>query len=69
VQSDTVLIGPLRLSEWDADLAMRRHVPPHVLTLTVSPARFEQMVGFPEDSFLGRSWWNGLMDDRAAQGK
>jgi hypothetical protein len=49
------------------DLAMRRYLPPGVLTLTVSPARFEQMLTFPDDSFLGREWWNGLMEFRAGQ--
>jgi Uncharacterised ArCR, COG2043 len=46
------------------DVAMRRHLPPATLTLSVTPARFEQMVSFPDESFLGREWWNDLMDSR-----
>jgi Uncharacterised ArCR, COG2043 len=122
VSGDTVLIGPLRLSQWASvrsvtflvdpdrlggvmtlagywsavdvvaapfgsgcsflwralnesgrdpavigatDIAMRRHLPADILTLTVSPARFSQMLTFPEGSFLTRSWWNDLLDYRA----
>lgn len=122
VSGDTVLIGPLRLSQWRSarsvtflvdpdrlggvmtlagywsaddvvaapfgsgcsflwralnqsdgdpavigatDIAMRRHLPADILTFTVSPARFRQMLTFPEGSFLTRSWWNDLMDYRA----
>jgi hypothetical protein len=122
LSSDAVLIGPLRLSQWDAvrsvtflvdpdrlsalmtlagywsaddvvaapfgsgcsflwrslgtggedravigatDIAMRRYLPPHVLTLTVRPAHLAKMLTAPEDSFLYRSWWNDLMDFRA----
>ncbi|MGD8353343.1 MAG: DUF169 domain-containing protein [Pseudomonadota bacterium] len=46
------------------DLAMRRYIPPEIITLTVSPERFERMVDFPDDAFLNRSWWNELMDSR-----
>jgi hypothetical protein len=46
------------------DIAMRKYVPPHILCLTVSPARFEKMVNFPDGSFLNREWWNDLMDSR-----
>lgn len=46
------------------DIAMRRHLPPDILSLSVTPRRFEQMVSFPDDAFLNRSWWNGLMDER-----
>jgi hypothetical protein len=46
------------------DLAMRRYLPREMLTLTVSPARFEKMLTFPGDSFLYRRWWNDLMDSR-----
>ena len=47
------------------DIAMRRYLPPNVLTLTVRPAHFAKMLTAPEDSFLYRSWWNDLMDFRA----
>jgi len=49
------------------DLAMRRHLPPDILSLTVTPARFEQMLTFPDDCFLYHPWWNELMDFRAQQ--
>lgn len=49
------------------DIAMRKYLPPEMLCLTVSPARFEQMVGFPDNAFLNRDWWNDLMDHREKQ--
>ncbi|MBN1917063.1 MAG: DUF169 domain-containing protein [Verrucomicrobia bacterium] len=121
VSGDTVLIGPLRLDQWDdvmtvtflvdpdrlagvmtlagfwsgrdvvrapfssgcgmmwrsvieetwdpavigcTDLAMRRYVPAEILSLTVSPERFEQMLTFPDNAFLFKDWWNGLMESR-----
>jgi hypothetical protein len=42
------------------DLAMRRHIPDDMLTLSVSPARFAKMLTFPEESFMYKSWWNEL---------
>jgi Uncharacterised ArCR, COG2043 len=47
------------------DIAMRRYLPPHIMTLTVRPAHFARMLTAPEASFLYRSWWNDLMDFRA----
>lgn len=49
------------------DVAMRRYLPPDILALSVSPARFEQMLAFPDDSFLFREWWTTLMDRRERQ--
>lgn len=46
------------------DIAMRKYLPPGMLCLTVSPGMFEVMVGFPDDAFLNKSWWNELMDRR-----
>jgi hypothetical protein len=46
------------------DLAARRYLPPSILSLTVSPARFEQMLSVPDGSFLDRDWWNELLDAR-----
>lgn len=46
------------------DIAMRKYLPPNILALSVSPARFERMLTAPDDSFLGKDWWNGLMDIR-----
>jgi hypothetical protein len=46
------------------DLAMRKYLPPEVMAFSVTPARFEQMLSFPDDSFLDKEWWNDLMDHR-----
>jgi len=46
------------------DVAMRRHLPTAIMTLTVSPAHFARMLTVPDDSFLDREWWNDLMDVR-----
>jgi hypothetical protein len=46
------------------DIAMRKYLPPDIMCLTVSPARFEKMVNFPDGAFLNREWWNDLMDSR-----
>lgn len=46
------------------DIAMRKYIPPQIMSLSVSPQRFERMVDFPDDAFLMRSWWNDLMDHR-----
>jgi hypothetical protein len=46
------------------DVAMRRHLPEGLMTLTVSPARFAKMLTFPEASFLFRPWWEELMRQR-----
>ncbi|MDM7916302.1 MAG: DUF169 domain-containing protein [Candidatus Eisenbacteria bacterium] len=52
------------------DIAMRKYLPPEILTFTVSPARFRQMLGAPDDCFLYKDWWGGLMDHRkSAAGK
>ncbi len=121
LRSDSVLVGPLRLEQWDTlrsitffvdpdrlgavmtlagywssdnvvsapfgsgcsflwraltedgqdhavlgatDIAMRRYLPPDILTLSVTPQRFAQMVAFPDGAFLNRGWWNDLMDYR-----
>jgi hypothetical protein len=47
------------------DIAMRRHLPPELLCLTVAPARFEKMLTFPDGCFLDRPWWNELIDSRS----
>ncbi|MBN2720380.1 MAG: DUF169 domain-containing protein [Proteobacteria bacterium] len=46
------------------DIAMRKYIPPEIMCLTVTPGRFEQMVDFPDDAFLMKTWWNDLMDSR-----
>jgi hypothetical protein len=49
------------------DIAMRRHLPPEILSLTVSPARFERMLSYPDGAFLNREWWNELLDARKVE--
>jgi hypothetical protein len=46
------------------DIAMRRYLPPNVLTLTVRPGHFAKMLTVPDDSFLYRTWWHNLMELR-----
>lgn len=46
------------------DIAMRKYLPPEILCLSVTPSRFEQMLTFPDDCFLNKTWWNDLMDSR-----
>jgi hypothetical protein len=46
------------------DIAMRKHIPPEILCLTVPPGLFEQMVDFPDGAFLNKEWWNELMQHR-----
>lgn len=46
------------------DIAMRRYLPPEILSLTVSPARFERMLSFPDSAFLMREWWGDLLRAR-----
>ena len=46
------------------DIAMRKHIPPEILCLTVTPAHFERMTNVPEGAFLGKDWWKELMKSR-----
>ena len=46
------------------DIAMRRHLPADLLSLSVSPARFEQMLTYPDGAFLTREWWHELLKAR-----
>jgi len=46
------------------DIAMRRYIPRELLALCVTPDRFEQMVQFPDNSFLDKEWWNALLESR-----
>ena len=48
------------------DIAMRRHIPEDMLTLTVSPRRFAKMLTFREDTFLSKAWWGDLVRAREA---
>jgi hypothetical protein len=47
------------------DIAMRKYLPPEILSLSVSPARFRKMVDFPEEAFLNREWWKELLEARS----
>ena len=47
-----------------ADVSARRHLPRHLLSLSVTPAHFARMLEFPDNCFLTKEWWNGLMDQR-----
>ena len=58
-EEDHAILGGL-------DVAVRRHIPDDMLTLTVSPARFAKMLTFQDDSFLNKAWWNDLMRLRQA---
>jgi|WetSurMetagenome_2_1015567.scaffolds.fasta_scaffold155584_2 hypothetical protein len=46
------------------DVAMRRHLPTAIMTLTIAPGHFARMLTVPDDSFLDREWWTELMDVR-----
>jgi hypothetical protein len=46
------------------DIAMRKYLPPDILTFTVSPTRFERMLSVPDGAFLDREWWAGLLRSR-----
>lgn len=46
------------------DVAMRRHLPTAIMTLTVEPGHFARILTVPDGSFLDKEWWNELMDVR-----
>ncbi len=48
------------------DVAMRKHLPDDMLTLSVSPARFAKMLTIDEINFLNKPWWNDLVRLRKA---
>lgn len=50
------------------DIAIRKFLPANILGFTVSAARFEKMVAFPDDTFLDRGWWKSLLDHRRTHG-
>ncbi|MBI5487162.1 MAG: DUF169 domain-containing protein [Deltaproteobacteria bacterium] len=43
------------------DIAMRKYIPRELLALSVSPARFEKMLGVPDGVFLDKEWWGDLL--------
>jgi hypothetical protein len=42
------------------DMAMRIHLPPDVLSMTVTRPLFEQLCGLDDASLLGRPFWRRL---------
>jgi hypothetical protein len=48
------------------DIAMREHLPPDILALTVNKPMYRQLCELDEDSFLHKSFWQRL---RKARGK
>lgn len=46
------------------DIAMRKYIPADIMSLTVSPSRFDRMTGENDGSFLERSWWHELLESR-----
>ena len=48
------------------DIAMREHLPPDILALTVNKPMYRQLCELDENSFLYRSFWQRL---RKARGK
>ena len=51
------------------DVAMRGQLPPGLLSFSVTPRRFEQLLTVPDDSFLDKPWWLELMDRRHGGGE
>jgi hypothetical protein len=51
------------------DVAMRKYLPPEVLCLTVTPARFARMLDYPPGTFLDRDWWRELLESRGRRGQ
>jgi len=48
------------------DIAMRGHLPPDILTLTVNKPMFRQLCELDENSFLYKSFWKRLRKAREA---
>jgi hypothetical protein len=46
------------------DIAMREHLPPDILALTVNKPMYEQLCGLDENSFLHKSFWKRLRNAR-----
>ncbi len=51
------------------DIAMRQHLPPDILTLTVTIPMFEQLCELNENSFLHKPFWKNLRKARANNSK
>ena len=48
------------------DIAMRQHLPPDILALTVNKPMYEQLCSLDEDSFLYKPFWKRLREARRA---
>jgi hypothetical protein len=48
------------------DIAMRQHLPPDVLALTVNKPMYEQLCALDENSFLYKPFWKRLRQARGA---
>jgi hypothetical protein len=46
------------------DIAMRHHLPPDILALTVNKPMFRQLCELDEDSFLYKPFWKRLRNAR-----
>lgn len=46
------------------DIAMRQHLPPDILSLTVTRPMYERLCRLDERSFLYRPFWKGVMEAR-----
>jgi hypothetical protein len=46
------------------DIAMREHLPPDILALTVNKPMYEQLCELEESSFLYKSFWKRLRKAR-----
>ncbi len=48
------------------DIAMRRYLPPDILTLTVTKPMFERLCGLDDDSFVSKPFWKRLQNARTS---
>jgi hypothetical protein len=48
------------------DIAMRQHLPPEILALTVNKPMYRQLCALDEDSFLYKPFWQRLREARGA---
>lgn len=46
------------------DIAMRRYLPEHIMSLTVTRSLYWKLCAFDANAFLGKSFWKGLVAKR-----
>ena len=46
------------------DMAMRQHLPPHIIAFTVNMPMFHQLINMDENSFLHKPFWKRLKEAR-----